>query len=156
MDDDVLFVTDKTFISDLDSNDGEAENVQYFVDFLSYKKTNKKVFTISKHYFIMHSRCNSNEELNAYFSSYVEEGICIGMSDKNPDVQEFETLLDYFSKIFRRVIFVSSNQDLINELSNGFIDKKINLLNWKKLKRLLEINKEFSDYMFREYYDSSA
>ena len=156
MDSKDIIVSDDSIFNSLSSEQPELlECGQLIIEFLAWRKHCKKIITIPKIYNSMLEKVKSHDELKAYFVNFFNSAIFIGMSDKNPDEQEFYTLLYSLYCGDNLMIFVSNDSDLLEKINNLKVPKTVTK-NIHDFRSFLQSKKEFWDFIFYKYYDSSA
>ena len=152
-----IIVSDDSIFNSLASEDHDLlECGQLIIEFLSWRKHCKKIFTIPKIYNEMYNKVNAHDELKAYFENYFSSATFIGMSDKNPDKIEFFALLYNFYLKGNLIIFVSNDVKLLEVVNNELRVPKTVTKTVHEFRSFLQSKKEFWDFIFYKYYDSSA
>lgn len=103
----------------------------------------------------MFEKVKSHDELKAYFQNFFNSATFIGMSDKNPDEQEFYILLYSLYYGDNLMIFVSNNHQLLEKINNLKVPKTVTK-SVHDFRSFLQSKKEFWDFIYYKYYDSSA
>lgn len=156
MDSKDVIVSDSSIINALSSkNDELKECGGLIIEFLAWRKHYKKIMTIPKIYDQMYEKAKEQDELRAYFENFFESATFIGMSEKNPDEKEFFTLIFSLYYSGNLVIFVSNDAELLDKIKNAKIPKTV-CKTVHEFRSFIQSKKDFWDFIFYKYYDSSA
>jgi len=151
-----VIVSDDSIFNSLSSKEPDLlECGQLIIEFLSWRNHCKRIVTIPKTYNIIFDKVKPHDELRAYFENYFSSATFMGMSDKNPDEVEFLVLLYNFYLKGNLMIFVSNNPKLIEIINKSKVPKTVTK-NVHEFRSFLQSKKEFWDFIFYKYYDSSA
>lgn len=156
MDSKDILVSDDSILNSLSSEDHDLlECGQLIIEFLSWRKHSKIIRTIPKIYDIMFKKVEQHDELKAYFENYFDRATFIGMSDKNPDEKEFYILLYSLYLRDNLMIFISNNNELVEKINKLKVPKTVTKT-IHEFRSFLQSKKDFWDFIFYKYYDSSA
>jgi len=155
MEDKCVFIIDEEIInrfSLLESNGSEyyeGENAQRFLEYLSYRKHNKKAFMIPSIYkkLIKAFTINDGESLG-YFKNLVREGD-IGESPDTTEEQDTISLFETLEVLYEKVFVISDKYD-----GNANF-KNIPVLTMDKLDNYLRDKKDFMKYIQDMFYGDS-
>ena len=157
MDSKDIIVSDDSIFNSLASEEPDLlECGQLIIEFLSWRNHCKRIITIPKIYNIIFDKVKAHEELKAYFENYFSSATFIGMSDKNPDEIEFFALLYNLYLKGNLMIFVSNDTKLVDVVNNKLKVPKTVTKTVHEFRSFLQSKKEFWDFIFYKYYDSSA
>ncbi|MBI2129762.1 hypothetical protein HYU07_05995 [Candidatus Woesearchaeota archaeon] len=156
MDSEDVIVSDDSIFRALSSDDLDLlECGQLIIEFLTWRGNCKKIVTIPKIYNSIYAQVKDHGELRAYFENYFESATFIGMSEKNPDDREFYTLLFSLYLGGNLMIFVSNDSKLLGTIKEAKVPKTV-FKTIHEFRSFLQSKKDFWDFIFYKYYDSSA
>jgi len=144
-----LIISDKSVLQALSSNeDDEFESGQLIIEFLAWRRNNKKILTSPRIYNELFEKIKLHPELKAYFENFFESGSFIGMSETNPDTQEFSSLLyNLYVRGKDLLMFVSNDETLRTVVKENKPPKTV-FRTVQGLGSWLRSNQEFSDFIF--------
>jgi len=160
---DVILISDDSLITALASDDHEIlEAAQTIINYLSFKEQNKSVVMIPKIYSQILSRAkelSTSQESNELVK-YIESFCCeakIGYSEKNPNSQEYKTVIDYLFYSHKSLIFFITDDESCKEMVKSFHHSGLLCGTVQEVKRFILSNDgEFYQQIFATHYDSST
>lgn len=154
-----IIVSDDSILISLKSKDEEEllESAQLIIEFLVWRKNHKKILTIPSNYQQLYGtlkkgEIKKEEELKAYFENFFEEAKFIGTSEKNPPELEYNSLLENLWTRGIPAFFISNNPELHKKITGS----NVVIMTLKEFKSVLFNKREFYDFIYDKYYDSSA
>ncbi len=156
--DDAIVICDNDLIDGLKSDNHETlQSSQIIIDYLSYKTENKSAVMIPKLYRDLLSKSNiaGNEELIRWVESFFCEAK-IGISPKNPNSQEYGTVIEYLSYVHNSLIlFITDDKDCI-KIANK-INPSILVGGVKDICKWIQIlDKTFAQKIYDKYFGQSS
>jgi hypothetical protein len=148
MEDRCIFIADKTIINYLLSIEHEKrEKAELFLDYLSWRKYNKKVYMTPANFKIVKEKLMGEEDRSivAFFENWVENGIELIGEDSTTEEEDTISLYETLQKISPLVFIISDK-----------LFKNLSVMNMEKLDTYLKDKKDFYKHIFLTYYDTSG
>jgi hypothetical protein len=148
MEDKCIFIADKTIVNYLLSSEHEKkEKAEIFLDYLSWRKYNKKVYMTHANFDAVKRKFEEEEDksLVAYFENWFEDGIELIGEDSTTEEEDTTSLYETLQKI-SPLVFIISDKSF----------KNLSVMNMEKLDTYLKDKKDFYKHIFLAYYDTSG
>lgn len=149
MEDKCIFIADKTIINYLLSNEHEKkEKAEIFLDYLSWRRNNKKVYMTPANFKIVKDKFKQvkDNSLVAYFENWCENGVELIGEDTTTEEEDTYSLYETLKTISNTVFIISDRLDL----------EDLPIMNMEKLDTYLKDKKDFYQHIFVTYYDTSG
>jgi hypothetical protein len=153
---DHVIVSDNSIVKALTSKDEDTYlSAEYIINFLAWREDDKRILTIPNIYQEIESKLKDYPELREYFKNFYESASFIGMSDKNSNDVEMTTLIQNLYFRGNLILFVSDDEEFRQKIKDNKIPKTV----FKSIcgaKDIILTDKEFNDFIYNEFFESSA